>query len=173
MAENNEELANTTTEGEAPSVEQRAEQAERRRDEYYRLLKQSQANYENAHQRNQREREQERRFRASGLAGDLLPALDNLERALASAKEAGESGPLAEGVALVHAQLLDALKRHGVTRMEAEGQPFDPHLHQGVMQQPAADRPPNTVLHVLEQGYMIHDRVLRAAKVIVSTQPTN
>ncbi|MFL5342333.1 MAG: nucleotide exchange factor GrpE, partial [Gemmataceae bacterium] len=134
--------------------------------------KESKADYENAHQRNAREREQERQFRASGLAADLLPAIDNMERAMAAAKDAHESGPLVQGIALVHGQLLDALKRHGITRIEAAGQPFDPHQHQAVMQQPAADQPPNTVIQVLEQGYMIHDRVLRAAKVIVSTQPT-
>ena len=171
MADKNEQVE--TPEPEAPELQARAEQAERQRDEYYRLLKQSQADYENAHQRNQREREQERKYRASGLAGELLPALDNLERALAAAKEADENNALAQGVALVHEQLLDALKRHGVTRMEAAGQPFDPHLHQGVMQQPSADHPPNTVLQVLEPGYMIHDRVLRAAKVIVSAPLTN
>ena len=92
---------------------------------------------------------------------------------MAAAKEVNESGPLVQGVALVHSQLLDALKRHGITRIEAEGQPFDPHKHQAVVQQPAADKPANTVLHVLEQGFMIHDRVLRVAKVIVSTLPTN
>ncbi len=173
MAENNEQLAGTETEGEPPSVEERAAQAERQRDEYYRLLKQAQADYENAHQRNVREREQERQYRAAGLAADLLSALDNLERALAAAKEAKETGPLAEGVALVHSQLLDALKRHGITPIDAAGQPFDPHYHQAVMQRPAADKPPNTVVQVLEQGFKIHDRVLRPAKVIVSNQATS
>jgi molecular chaperone GrpE len=65
-------------------------------------------------------------------------------------------------------QVLDMLRRHGITRVEALGQPFDPHLHQAVTQQPAADQPPNTVLQVLEQGFMIHDRVLRPARVVVS-----
>ena len=63
---------------------------------------------------------------------------------------------------------LDALKRHGITRIEAQGQPFDPNQHQAVMQQPS-DQPDNSVLQVLEHGYMLHDRVLRPARVIVST----
>ena len=63
--------------------------------------------------------------------------------------------------------ILNLLKRHGITRIEARGQPFDPNLHQAVMQQPSRE-PPNTVLEVLEQGFMIHDRVLRPARVIVS-----
>ena len=101
---------------------------------------------------------------------DLLPALDNLERATAAAQQAGEKGPLVQGVAMVQNQLLDVFRRHGVTVIDAQGKPFDPHLHEAVMQQRAADRPPNTVLQVLEKGFMHHDRVLRPAKVIVSTR---
>ena len=71
-------------------------------------------------------------------------------------------------MALVLNQFLDILKRHGVTRIEAQGKPFDPNLHQAVMQQTVTDQPPNTVVQVLEQGYTIHDRVLRPAKVAVS-----
>jgi molecular chaperone GrpE len=153
------------------TLRQRAEQAERQRDEYYSLLRQSQADYENAHQRHRRERDQDVRFRAESLARDLLPAIDNLERALATAQE--NNDPLAQGVALVRDQVLEALKRHGVVRMEVHGRPFDPHYHQAMMQLPAADKPANTVLQVLEEGYMIHDRVLRAAKVVISTQPTD
>jgi len=68
----------------------------------------------------------------------------------------------------VQTQLLDMLKRHGITPIDALGKPFDPNLHQAVMQQPSADYPPNTVIQVLQQGFMIHDRVLRPASVIVS-----
>ena len=99
---------------------------------------------------------------------DLLPVLDNLERTLGAAKQAGESGPLVQGVAMVQNQFLDLLKRYGITRIDAEGKPFDPNVHQAVMQQETKDKPPNTVLQVLEHGYMNHDRVLRPAKVIVS-----
>lgn len=152
-------------------LRQRVEQAERQRDEYYGLLKTAHADYENAHQRNRRERDQEKKYAAGPLAKDLLPAFDNLERALATAKAANDASPLAQGVALVHGQLLDALKRHGITRMEAHGTPFDPHQHQGVMQQPSPDQPPGTVLQVLEHGYLIHDRVLRPASVVISTMP--
>ena len=108
-----------------------------------------------------------RRVAPEGLALDLLPIFDNFERALAAAKQAGESGPLVQGVALIQNQVLDILKRHGISRIEAKGQPFDPNLHQAVMQQPSQE-PANTVLDVLEQGFMIHDRVLRPARVIVS-----
>src|SRR5262249_50092645 len=118
-----------------------------------------------------REQSQERRFAHGGLALDLLPVIDNFDRATAAAKQAGETGPLVQGVALVQSQLLDLLRRHGITPIEAAGQPFDPNLHQAVMQQPSAEQPPGTVLQVLEKGFLIHDRVLRPARVIVSTAP--
>ncbi len=142
--------------------------AEKQRDEYLDLAKQTRAEFENYQKRFQRDLATERRYAQVPLAGDLLPALDNLERAIAAAAKAGDTGPLAQGVGMVLGQLLDVLKRHGVTRIEAEGQPFDPNLHQAVMQQPAKDKPPQTVLQVLEPGYMIHERVLRPARVIVS-----
>ena len=66
---------------------------------------------------------------------------------------------------------LDALKRHGVTMMEAQGQPFDPNLHQAVQMMPSRDQPPNTVLQVLQPGYLIHDRILRPASVVLATEP--
>ena len=103
-----------------------------------------------------------------GLAKDLLPVIDNLDRAMQAAKQAGEQGPLVQGVAMVQGQLLDALKRHGVTVIEAVGQQFDPGKHEAVMQQPAPGKAAGTVLQVVENGFAIHDRVLRPAKVIVA-----
>ena len=73
-----------------------------------------------------------------------------------------------QGVALVQGQLLDALKRHGVTAIDAVGQSFDPARHEAVMQQPAPGKTAGTVLQVVENGFVIHDRVLRPAKVIVA-----
>jgi len=138
------------------------------RDQFLALLQPTRADFENYQKRTQREVQQERRFAHQSLAADLLPALDNLERATEAAKQAGETGPLAQGVAMVQTQVLDMLRRHGITRIDAFGQPFDPNLHQAVMQQPTADLAPNHVANVLEHGYMIHDRVLRPARVVVS-----
>ena len=141
------------------------------RDEYLDLLQRTRADFANYQKRNQKEREQERRYWNGPLVLDLLPALDNLDRATAAAQQANEKGPLVQGVAMVQNQLLDILRRHGITVIEAQGQPFDPNLHQAVMQQPAPEeQPANTVLQVLEKGFMIHDRVLRPAKVIVSAR---
>ncbi|MBY0228060.1 MAG: nucleotide exchange factor GrpE [Gemmataceae bacterium] len=144
--------------------------AEKARDEYLDLAKQGRAEFENYQKRFQRDLALERLYAQKPLAADLLPALDNLDRALAAAKQAGDAGPLAQGVSLVQSQLLDALKRHGVARLESAGQPFDANRHEAVMQQPSAEHPAGTVLQVLEEGYTIHDRVLRPARVLVSVQ---
>jgi len=157
--------------GELDALKARLQTAERQRDEYLELARQGRAEFENYQKRAARDLATERRFAQTPLAGDLLPALDNLERAIAAAKQAADDGPLAQGVAMVQAQLLDALRRHGVSRIEALGKPFDPNLHQAVTQQPSADHPPQTVLMVLEQGYALHDRVLRPARVVVSAAP--
>jgi molecular chaperone GrpE len=149
----------------------RAAAAEQERDQFLALVQQTRADFENYQKRVQRDMAQERRYAQKPLALDLLAALDNLERATAAAKQAGETGPLVQGVAMVQTQLLDTLRRHGITRIEAQGKPFDPNLHQAVMQQPSADQPPGTVLQVLEHGYLLHDRVLRPATVVVSKAP--
>jgi molecular chaperone GrpE len=158
--------------GEIEGLRTRLQAAEKARDEYLTLVKQTRAEFENYQKRNARDMAAERRFAQTPLASDLLPALDNLERAIAAAGQFENRGSLAQGVAMVQAQLLDALRRHGVTSIEAQGLPFDPHLHQAVMQQPSAEVPPQTVLQVLESGYMLHDRVLRPARVVVSMPPT-
>lgn len=114
---------------------------------------------------------QDRKYAHEPLARDLLGSLDNLERALEAAQKAGETGSLALGVAGTQAQILDALKRHGVVKVDVGlGTPFDPMRHQAVAQQPSADVPPNTVVNVLQSGFIIHDRVLRPATVVVAAE---
>jgi molecular chaperone GrpE len=157
--------------GELEALKAKLQASEKARDEYLGLVKQTRADFENYQKRNARDLATERRYAQMPLAGELLPALDNLERAIAAAEQSGDTGALVKGVALVQSQLLDILRRHGVTRIEAQGKPFDPHLHQAVMQQPSADVPPQSVLQVLEPGYMFHERVLRPARVVVSTNP--
>jgi len=146
----------------------RAETAERERDQYLALAQRTRADFENYQKRIQRDQAQERRYAEGPLARDLLPAMDNLERATEAAKKAGETGPLVQGVALVLSQVLDVFRRHGITRMEALGAPVDFNQHEAVMQQPTDEHPPNTVVQVLENGFMLHDRVLRPARVAVA-----
>jgi molecular chaperone GrpE len=157
--------------GELAALRERLQEAEKTRDEYLKLAKSARADFENYQIRARRDRDEERRYAQLPLAHDLLAPLDNLERATAAAQKVGEQGPLAQGVTMIVSQLLDVLRRHGVTPIEALGQPFDPNLHQAVMQQPSAGHPPDTVVQVLEQGYRIHDRVLRPARVAVSSAP--
>ena len=127
------------------------------------------ADYENARKRLLRDAEVEKKYAAEPLARDLLVVLDNLDRALEAAKAAGDGGPLAAGVSATASQLLDILRRHGVTRIEcAPGTAFDPNRHQAVTLQPSKDFGPGQVVQVLQQGFLLHDRVLRPASVIVA-----
>jgi molecular chaperone GrpE len=153
------------------SLRAKLQSVEQKRDEYLYLAQRTRADFENYQKRMKRDLAEERRYAQAPLAADLLAALDNLERAIAAAEQAGEKGALVQGVAMVHTQLLDILRRHGITSIEAQGRPFDPNHHQAVTQQPSKEHPPMTVLQVLERGYLIHDRVLRPARVVVSTAP--
>jgi len=145
--------------------------AEQTRDEYLQLAQRTRADLENYQKRTQRDLAVERRYAQMPLAADLLAPLDNLERATAAAQQAGDKGSLAQGVTMVVAQILDVLRRHGITRIDALGKEFDPNLHQAVMQVPTAEHPPGTVVSVLESGYLFHDRVLRPARVAVAVEP--
>ncbi len=127
------------------------------------------ADYENARKRTVRDAEINKKYAAESFARDLLSALDNLDRALGAAKAAGDTGPLASGVAATAEQFLGVLKRHGVTRIECEpGTVFDENRHQAVMEQPSTDVAPGQVVQVLQQGFLFHDRVLRPASVVVA-----
>lgn len=128
------------------------------------------AEYVNARKRLLQSAEIEKKFAHEPLVKDLLTALDNLDRALDAAKKAGDAGPLAVGVSATASQFLDVLRRHGVTRIETlPGDVFDPNRHEAVMQQPSNDIEPGHIALVLSQGFLLHDRVLRPATVIVSS----
>jgi molecular chaperone GrpE len=138
------------------------------RDEFLSLLQHTRADYANYQKRVQKEIEATRRFACQPLVAELLPGLDNLERALSAADSNTCPSGLLDGVRMVHQQLLDALGRHGVRAIEATGKPFDPAFHEALLEQPSADTPPHTVLQELQKGYCLHDRVIRPAKVIVA-----
>jgi len=164
---------NGTSTTELEALRARAENAEKERDQYLTLVRSTRAELENDLKRARRSFEEERKYALLPFAAALLPVLDNLERAMAAAEKVGEKGPLVQGVAMVLTQFRDVLKRNGVTPIDALGKTFDPNLHQAVVQQPTRDQPPMTVLQVLEQGYTIHDRVLRPASVAVAAAPTD
>lgn len=110
-------------------------------------------------------------YEKKAVIRSLLPSIDNFDHALAHASEAhsGEAlDNIIKGIRLVFDHMLDALKSHGVQRMEALGQPFDPNLHEAMMRRTEPDKPDNTVLEVYQAGYMMNDQVLRPGKVIVN-----
>jgi molecular chaperone GrpE len=141
------------------------------RDQYLDMAQRARAEFENYQKRSQKEREQDRKYAYGPLVFDLLPVLDNLDRALAAARKGGETDALVQGVAMVQSQFLEMLKRHGIIRIDAQpGQPFDPNQHQAVMQTPTTDVEPGHIVDVLDQGYLNQDRILRPAKVTVATK---
>jgi molecular chaperone GrpE len=141
------------------------------RDDNFQRFLRSQAELENYRKRVQRERDEERRYAALSVVRDLLPAIDNLHRALEAAKAGGNVGDLTQGIDLVLKQLDDVLARHGAKPIDAEGKPFDPNLHAALTQVPTSEHPPLTVLQEVERGYVLHDRVVRPSRVIVSAGP--
>lgn len=137
-------------------------------DEVVALLKNTRADFENYQKRMGRERESDRKYYVSNLARDLLPVVDNLDRAIEAAKSAKDDSPLVQGVAATLNQWMQIFARHGITPIEALGQPFDPNRHEAVAQESSVEYPPGTVTKVLQQGFQIHERVLRPASVVVS-----
>lgn len=134
---------------------------------YDRFLRQA-AELDNFKKRALRERDESTRFANEALVKDLLPVVDNLERAIAHASGGGNGKPLVEGVEMVLKGLLDILAKHGVTQISAAGQPFDPSKHEAMAQVETAAHEPNTVVEELHKGYMLHDRLLRPALVSVA-----
>ena len=135
----------------------------------------AQAELENVRRRLRKEMDDERRYAAMPLVTDLLPVVDNLGRAVAAAEKnaakSAETSGLLEGVKLVSQQFEGVLARHHAVKIEALGKPFDPNVHAAIMQQPTDEYPPGTVVLVAQEGYQLHDRVVRPAQVIVSSAP--
>ncbi|WP_273753138.1 nucleotide exchange factor GrpE [Alkalicoccobacillus gibsonii] len=127
-----------------------------------------QADYDNFRRRSREEKEAAAKYRAQGFIEELLPALDNFERALSVKPESEEAKSLAQGLNMVYNQLQEALKKEGVTAIETVGQPFDPHLHQAVMQVEEEGFESNQVVEELQKGYKLKDRVLRPSMVKVN-----
>jgi molecular chaperone GrpE len=148
------------------------EDVRRERDEYLDLAKRAQADFENYRKRVAREATGAERRAKAGLARELLPALDNLERALGSAgidadEPAGDE-PLAKGVALVLRELRQTLTRAGVEAYDPVGERFDPSWHEAVSTRPGEANQTGTVLETIDKGYRLDGQVLRPARVIVS-----
>lgn len=132
------------------------------------------AELENYRKRSARELDDLKKFATENLLRELLSVVDNLERAIASvAVEDRAEQPLVDGVCLTLAEIAKILENHHVRPVQAMGKPFDPAFHQAMCQEPSADHPPNTVIQEFQKGYLIHDRLLRPAMVVVSTAVPN
>jgi molecular chaperone GrpE len=129
----------------------------------------AQAELENYRKRARRELEDERRYASMGLLRDLLPVLDNMQRAIAASEKSGGDSTLLDGVKMVAQSLIATLAKHDCRPIAALHQPFDPAFHEAISQQATNDVPANTVVLVAQDGYTLHDRVVRPAQVIVST----
>ena len=139
---------------------------ERERDEYLELAKRAQADFENYRKRVAKEAAAAGDRAKGGLVHELLPVVDNLERALASAGE-GEQH-LAEGVQLVHQELTSVLQRNGVQAFDPTGEAFDPAVHEALSTRSEEGADPGVILDVVEKGYRLNGSVLRPARVVVS-----
>ena len=151
-------------ETEAVEEEQQAEQQPDVVDDD-RLLRLA-AEFDNYKKRAARERQEYTTLANERIVKDLLPILDDLERAL-TAVEQHEGAQLEEGVRLVHRSLASLFERNGLTEIDAAGK-FDPHVHEALLAQPAEEREPGDVLDVIQKGYKLGDRVVRPARVIVA-----
>jgi molecular chaperone GrpE len=149
------------------SQEKSRETMERVKEAHERMLRAA-ADLENYKKRAQREKEEVQKFGVEKLLKDLLPVLDNLDRALAAAPP---GDPLVAGVGLVRTNFEQVLAKHGVKGFSAVGQPFDPAQHEALMQVPTAEHPPGTVVVEHARGFTLHDRLVRPALVGVSVAP--
>jgi molecular chaperone GrpE len=134
------------------------------KDKYLRVL----ADAENARKRIRQQSEDSVRVQRENFLRDLLPIVDNLERAVEAAQGGGSGQSIVEGVEMVLRALLDFLRANGVTQMNSVGQTFDPQLHEAVDQVHSSHHPPNTVVSEFHRGYVIGDRTLRPARVAVT-----
>lgn len=128
------------------------------------------AEMENFRRRLNRERDDERRYASLPIVRDLLPAIDNLERAVAAGQKDPNVESLLQGVQMVLKQMEEILGRFGVKSIPSVGEAFDPNVHEALQQVPSTEFPPMTVVQELERGFQLHDRVIRPTKVIVSSE---
>jgi molecular chaperone GrpE len=131
------------------------------KDRYVRLL----ADFENFRRRSEREKADFYKYAMAGVLKNLLPVLDNFDRALDHAEQGDD---FHKGVLLIYKQLFDVLEKHGVRTIDESGVPFDPNIHEAVVREEDPSVPSHTVTAVLQKGYFLHDRLLRPAMVKVA-----
>jgi molecular chaperone GrpE len=151
-------------EEELAALSEELESARQERDQYLDALRRLKAEFENSRKRQERERERVFAMAAERLVQELLPVLDNLDRAL----EAG--GDIREGVLATRNQLAEVLGNEGLLPVASDGQPFDPNVHEAVMGRPSEEHEEGTILQTFERGYLLNGKPIRPAKVVVAKQ---
>ena len=163
-----EQPESTGSESEIAALREQLENKEiEAKNNYERFLRQA-AEFENYKKRTSRDRDDAIRFAKESVIKDLLPIVDNLERAITHASGGGNGNTLVEGVEMVLRSLVDMLAKHGVTQISAAGQAFDPAKHEAMAQVETDAHEPNSVVEELHKGYMLHERLLRPALVTVA-----
>ncbi len=137
---------------------------EEQNDQFLRL----QAEYDNYRKRTMKEKTELIKYATEGLVGELLPILDNFDRAISAAKVTSDFASFSQGVEMILRQIQTALGNEGLKAIEAEGQPFDPNIHEAVLRVESDEHPENTVLEELQKGYYLKEKVLRPSMVKVS-----
>ncbi|MGA3603065.1 nucleotide exchange factor GrpE [Lysinibacillus agricola] len=126
------------------------------------------ADFDNIRRRSQLDREAAEKYRAQSLLSDLLPVIDNFERALQVEATSEETASIVKGIEMVYRSLIEATEKEGLQIIKAEGEQFDPNVHQAVMQEQDSEKETGVVLRELQKGYMLKDRVLRPTMVSVN-----
>jgi molecular chaperone GrpE len=161
--------ATATVPGESDRPESELEKLKAERDALLDRLARSQAEFDNARKRAAREQQEFRDYASAEAIKALLPVIDNFERALSSASS--QNSEFQTGIELIYKQLQDVLQKLGVRRLDAQGQPFDPRLHEAIEMVETDAAPDHSVLDELQRGYMLKDRLLRPAMVKVAKNP--
>ena len=143
----------------------------RQLDEKHERLLRALAEVDNVKRRGQRERDEYVRYANESLIRDLLPVLDNFDRALEAARAAKEAAKVVEGITLIQREFLRVLERVGVTRYSALGERFDPNRHEATGRMVSVEQPPDTIVAELGAGYLLNGRMLRPAQVVVAAAP--
>jgi molecular chaperone GrpE len=151
------------------SLQAKLAEAEQKAEENYQKYLRAQADFDNFRKRSRKEKEDQAKYASLGLVEQLLPALDNFERAIAASKGTQDAESLAKGVDMVLRQLEQALTSEGVEAITTVGEVFDPTFHQAVMQVESEEYESGTVVEELQKGYKLKDRVIRPAMVKVSS----
>lgn len=153
---------------EADKLKEKITELESEKEELQERALRIQAETENFKKRIEREKDDFAKYSNEKVVKELLPVLDNLERAVDHAKESKEEGPLLEGVEMTLELFDKALEKLGVSPVLAIGEPFNPEKHEAVQQIESGDHAPNIVVSEFQKGYMLHERLLRPAMVVVS-----